>query len=588
MSHALGQEPRASSDSPEPSGPATRSACEPCRSLCGRLWGIVTSTDHKVIACQYFAVGLLMAALGGYMAYVFRMQLAFPGESVPGFGHVLPGAYNSLVTNHGTIMIFWVAMPILIAGFGNYLIPLMIGCDDMVFPRLNRLSFHIFFLSAVVLLVSLHVPGGGFGGAWTAYPPLSSDPAYNLTPLGSVLWVVAVALEIVAFLIGGINFVTTVMNARAPGMTLMRIPLVIWMIVIASILFMLSVGPLVAGALMLLSDQLAGSAFYDPRNGGDPLLWQHLFWFFGHPEVYVVLLPAMGVVAEILTVFARKTFFGYKSALYVTIGTGVLSFFVWAHHQFVAGIDPRMAQLFTITTLLISIPIAELCFLFIATLYGGRIELKTPMLWAVAFLAEFLLGGVTGIYLGASGTDIHFHDTYFVVAHFHYTFFPIAIIGMFAGIYHWFPKVTGRLLDEKLGKIHFWGTIVSFNFVFIPLFLLGAAGQHRRIFDYRHFPELRGEELQDLRVLATRALIVLLLFQIPFLINLVRSYTRGNRAGGNPWRATTLEWAASSPPPHGNWGEVPPTVYRGPYEYAPPDHHEDFLPQHVEPKAENS
>ncbi len=546
-----------------------------------RKW--LLSTDHKVIACQYTLTGLLMAVVGGYMAYVFRMQLAFPGEDVPGFGWVSPGHYNSLVTNHGAIMIFWVAMPILLGGFGNFLIPLMIGCDDMVFPRLNRLSFQLFLLSALVIIASLHVPGGGFGGAWTAYPPLSADPNYNLTPLGATLWLVAVALEFVAFLIGGINYITTTMNARAPGMTMMRLPLVIWMIVIASILFMVSVGPLIAGAIMLLSDQLAGTAFYDPKNGGDPLLWQHLFWFFGHPEVYVVLLPAMGVVAEIIPVFARKKFFGYKAALYVTIATGILSFFVWAHHQFVAGIDPRMAHLFTVTTLLISVPIAELCFLYIATLFGGSIEFRTPMLWAIAFLVEFLLGGVTGIYLGASGSDIHFHDTYFVVAHFHYTFFPIAIIGMFAGIYHWFPKAFGRHLNEKWGKIHFWGTIIPFNLIFLPLFLLGMAGQHRRIFDYRHFPELAGDDLQNIRILATVATCVMLVFQIPFVVNFFRSMRKGEKAGDNPWKATTLEWSAASPPPHGNWKTMP-TVHRGPYEYGLPEGKEDYLPQHLKPQ----
>ena len=549
--------------------------------LCSRIRTCLFSTDHKVIAFQYLVTGLLMALIGGYMAYVFRMQLAFPGEDVPGFGWVSPGHYNALVTNHGTIMIFWVAMPVLVAAAGNFLIPLMIGCDDMVFPRLNRLSFQIFFLSALVLIASLHVPGGGFGGAWTAYPPLSSDPDFNLTPLGASLWLIAIALEFVAFLIGGINFVTTTMNARAPGMSLMRIPIVVWMIVIASILFMVSVGPLIAGAVMLLSDQIAGTAFYDPHNGGDPLLWQHLFWFFGHPEVYVVLLPAMGIVAEIIPVFARKKFFGYKAALYVTIATGILSFFVWAHHQFVSGIDPRMAHLFTATTLLISIPIAELCFLYIATLFGGSIEFRTPMLWAIAFLVEFLLGGVTGIYLGASATDINFHDTYFVVAHFHYTFFPIAIIGLFAGIYHWFPKAVGRHLDETWGKIHFWGTIVSFNFVFIPMFFLGMSGQHRRIFDYRHFPDLAGEGFQDMRIIATIATCVLIVFQIPFVINFFHSIWKGKKAEQNPWKATTLEWSAASPPPHGNW-ETLPTVYRGPYEYGSPDAKEDYLPQHIE------
>ncbi len=545
---------------------------------CLRSW--LFSTDHKVIASQYTITGLLMALIGGYMAYVFRMQLAWPGETVPGYGLVSAGQYNSLVTNHGTIMIFWVAMPILLGGFGNFLIPLMVGCDDMVFPRLNRLSFQLFFLSALVIIASLLVTGGGFGGAWTAYPPLSSNPDYNLTPLGANLWLLGVALEFVAFLIGGINYVTTAMNARAPGMTMMRLPLVIWMIVIASILFMVSVGPLIAGAVILLSDQLAGTAFYDPTNGGDPLLWQHLLWFLGHPEVYVVLLPAMGVVAEIIPVFARKKFFGYKAALYVTIATGVLSFFVWAHHQFVAGIDPRMAHLFTATTLLISVPIAELCFLYIATLFGGSIEFKTPMLWAIAFMVEFLLGGVTGIYLGSSGSDIYFHDTYFVVAHFHYTFFPIAIIGMFAGIYHWFPKAFGRHMNEKWGKVHFWGTIISFNFVFIPMFFLGMGGQHRRIFDYRHFPELVGDDQQNLRIIATIATCVLCVFQLPFIVNFFRSMRKGEKAGDNPWKATTLEWSAASPPPHGNW-ETLPTVHRGPYEYGSPEGKEDYLPQHL-------
>ena len=557
--------------------------CQPIiakKTIPQKLKEYLLSTDHKVIAIQYLITGLVMAVLGGCMAYVFRMQLAFPGENVPGFGWVSPGNYNALVTNHGTIMIFWVAMPVLVAAAGNYLIPLMIGCDDMVFPRLNRLSFQLFFISALVLLASFHVPGGGFGGAWTSYPPLSSKEEYSLTPLGAPIWLMAVALEFVAFLIGGINFVTTMMNARAPGMSLTRIPLVVWMIVIASILFMVSVGPLVAGSIMLLSDQLAGTAFYDPVNGGDPLLWQHLFWFFGHPEVYVVLLPAMGIVAEIIPVFSRKKFFGYKAALYVTIATGVLSFFVWAHHQFVAGIDPRMAHLFTATTLLISIPIAELCFLYIATLFGGSIEFKLPMLWAIAFLVEFLLGGVTGIYLGASGSDIYFHDTYFVVAHFHYTFFPIAIIALFAGIYYWFPKATGRHLNEFWGKVHFWGTTITFNFVFIPMFFLGMGGQHRRIFDYRHFPELAGSDMQELRVFATVSAIIMMAFQIPFIINFFYSIFKGKISDKNPWRATTLEWTTTSPPPHGNWEQLP-NVYCGPYEYGNPNGQDDYIPQNM-------
>jgi cytochrome c oxidase subunit 1 len=552
----------------------------------GTFWSTyVFSTDHKMIAKQYMFTGFAMGMIGAFFAYVFRMQLAFPGEAVPGFGVVGPNDYNMLVTNHGTIMIFWVAMPVLIAAFGNFLIPLMIGCDDMVFPKINRLSYQIFLLSALVLIAGFFVEGGGFGGAWTAYPPLSANSDYNLTPLGQSFWLVAVALEFVAFLLGGINFITTTMNSRAPGMKMTDIPMVVWMIVIASILFMVSVGPLIAGAVMLFMDQQVGTNFYNPATGGDPILWQHLFWFFGHPEVYVVLLPALGITADVMATFARKKLFAYRTVLYTAIGTGVLSFTVWAHHQFIAGIDPRMAHVFTVTTLLISIPIAEMCFVYIATLWGGSITLTTPMLWALAFVAEFLIGGVTGIFLGASGADIYFHDTYFVLAHFHYTFFPIAIIGTYAGITYWFPKMFGRMMNDTLGKIHFWGTIIPFNLIFIPLFVLGAAGQHRRIFDYSLFPELATPEMQAVRVFATVSLLVMLAFQAIFIFNFVKSLRSGKKAGNNPWKANTLEWSAASPPPHGNWPEGLPDVYRGPYEYAHPDREEDYWPQHLPPEA---
>ncbi len=540
----------------------------------------IWSTDHKIIGMQYLFTGMFMAVIGGYMAYVFRMQLAFPGISVPGFGQVSPGEYNSLITNHGSIMIFWVAMPVLIAAFGNFLIPLMIGADDMVFPRINRLSYQIFLISALILLASLFVEGGGFGGAWTSYPPLSAVAEYNLTNLGSTLWLTAVALEFVAFLLGGINFIVTLMNSRAPGMKAYDIPLTVWMIVIASVLFMLSVGPLMAGAVMLLFDQTLGTGFYDPARGGDPILWQHLFWFFGHPEVYVVLLPAIGFVIDITATFARKKVFGYKIMLYTAVATAVLSFFVWAHHQFVAGIDPRMANVFTITTLLISVPIAELLFVMIATLYGGSITLKTPMLWALGFISTFLLGGVTGIFLGASGADIYLHDTYFVLAHFHYTFFPIAIIGTFAAFTYWFPKMFGRMMDERLGKIHFWGTIIPFNTIFIPLFMLGGIGQHRRIYNFEHFPELAEPWMFTLRQIATISLVIMLLFQFVFFYNVIKSWISGKKAGDNPWKANTLEWSTVSPPPHGNWPPAElPKVYRGPYEYSHPDREEDYWPQ---------
>jgi len=536
----------------------------------------VFSTDHKMIAKQYMFTGLAMGAIGAFFAYVFRMQLAFPGIEVPGFGMVSPAEYNSLVTNHGAIMIFWVAMPVLLAAFGNFLIPLMLGCDDMVFPRINRLSYQVFLISAIVLVTSFFVEGGGFGGAWTMYPPLSAKAEYSLTPLGSTIFVVAVALEFVAFLLGGINFITTAMNSRAPGMKLYDIPMVIWMLIAASVLFMVSVGPLIAGAIMLFMDQQIGTAFFDPDKAGDPILWQHLFWFFGHPEVYVVLLPTVGIVADVITVFARKKLFAYRTILYTVFGTGVLSFTVWAHHQFIAGIDPRMAHVFTVTTLLISIPIAEMMFIYIATLYGGSITLSTPMLWALAFIAEFLIGGVTGIFLGASGEDIYMHDTYFVLAHFHYTFFPITIIGFYAGITYWFPKMFGRMMNETLGKVHFWGTIIPFNMIFIPLFVLGLAGQHRRIYDFTNFPDLVA--WQDWRVVATVSLLVMLSFQLVFIYNFVVSLIRGPKAENNPWKANTLEWTTESPPPHGNWKELP-TVYRPPYEYSVPGREKDYWPQ---------
>jgi len=539
----------------------------------------ILPVDHKFIAQQYLITGMAMALFGGFFAYAFRMQLAWPGTAIPLFGYMSPAEYNAAVTNHGTIMIFWVAMPVLIAAFGNFLIPLMVGADDMAFPRLNRLSYQIFLISSIVIVASLFVPGGGFGGAWTAYPPLSADAAYNLTPLGSTLWVAAVGLEFVAFLIGGINFIVTAMNARAPGMRWDDVPMVVWMICIASILFMASVGPLLAGAIMLVFDQTLGTGFYDPRQGGDPILWQHLFWFFGHPEVYVVLLPATGMVAEVITVFSRKKLFGYHLILYTAIGTGVLSFFVWAHHQFISGIDPRMANVFTITTMLISIPIAEMMFLYIGTLYGGSIRFATPMLWALGFIFAFLIGGVTGIPLGASGADIYLHDSYFVIAHFHFTFFPIAFIGTFTGLTYWFPKMYGRMMDERLGKIHFWGTIISFHCLFIPMFITGLAGQHRRIYDFTNYPDLALPTLQNIRIFCTCSLLVLLGFQLVFLFNYFYSMFKGEKAPGNPWKANTLEWQTpQTPPGHGNFAEMP-TVYRGPYEYSVPGRDTDYWPQ---------
>ena len=549
----------------------------------GFLRRYVFSTDHKVIAKQYLTTGIFMGIVGGLLSYVIRMQMAQPGQPIPGYGLIGPQQYNAVVTMHGTIMIFWVAMPILLAAFGNFLIPLMIGAKDMAFPRLNMLSYWIFFLSTLVLLSSFFAPGGAAAGGWTSYPPLSGTAVYSGGQWGVTLWLLAVALEFVAFLMGGINFITTAINLRAPGMRLFDMPLMVWMQMSASIIFLFSVGPLIAGAVLLLLDRLAGTGFYAPAAGGDPILFQHLFWFFGHPEVYVILLPGFGAIAEVLPVFSRKSIFGYRMIVYATIITGILSFIVWAHHQFIAGIDPRLATPFSITTILISVPIAVMLFGFIATLYGGSIEFKTPMLWALGMIAVFLLGGVTGIHLGVAASDIYMHDTYFVVAHFHYALIPPVVFGLFAGIYYWYPKMTGRMLNEILGHLHFWPTLVFMNVIFLPLFKVGFMGHHRRIANPTFFEALRTPEVENLQWIATIGAIGILLAQIPFLVNAAWSFFRGREAGPNPWRANTLEWTTPSPPGHGNFAAAP-VVYRGPYEYSVPGREDDWLPQTLAPE----
>jgi cytochrome c oxidase subunit 1 len=550
----------------------------------GGFWSqYVFSTDHKVIAKQYMFTGIAMGVIGGLLAYAMRMQLSDPTAPVPGLGTLNTQQYNAITTMHGTIMIFWVAMPVLLAAFGNFAIPLMIGARDMAFPRLNMLSYWVFLVSAIVLLASFFVPGGAAAGGWTSYPPLSGTAAYSGGQWGVTLWIVAVALEFVAFLMGGINFITTAINLRAPGMKLFDMPLMVWMQVAASMIFLFSVGPLIAGAVLLLLDRLAGTGFYAPEMGGDPVLFQHLFWFFGHPEVYVILLPAFGAIAEVLPVFSRKPLFGYRMIVYATIITGVLSFIVWAHHQFIAGIDPRLATPFSITTILISVPIAIILFSFIATLYRGSIEFKTPMMFALGFLATFLLGGVTGIHNGVAATDIYIHDTYFVVAHFHYAIGPPVFFGFFTALYFWFPKMTGRKYNEILGHVHFWGTFVFMNLTFLPMFELGFMGHHRRISNPQFFEFLRDPEALQLQWLATIGAIGLLLSQVPFLVNLAWSWMAGRKAEANPWNANTLEWTVPSPPGHGNFASAP-TVYRGPYEYSVPDRSDDWWPQNVAPE----
>jgi cytochrome c oxidase subunit 1 len=534
------------------------------------------STDHKTIAKQYFTLGLLWAIVGGLTAYLMRWQLAFPDTEVPGWGFIAPDFYNMLVTMHGTILVFFVAMPILLATFGNFLIPLMIGARDMAFPRLNMLSFWVFALASLVLLISFFVPGGAASAGWTGYPPLSAKAAYTGVGWGINLWILALALEFISFLMGGINFLTTTINLRAPGMTFFRLPLIIWMQITAAVLFMLSVGPLIAGAVMLLMDRTLGTTFYLPEGGGEPLLWQHLFWFFGHPEVYVILLPGLGMVLETMPAFSRKPIFGYRPIIYSTIAAGILSFIVWAHHQFISGMDPRLAMPFSITTIIISVPFALIVFAMIATLWRASIHFSTPMLFALGTLSVFILGGLTGIFNGSAPIDIYIHDTYFVVAHFHYTLFSATFFAGFAGITYWFPKMFGRMMNETLGKIHFWLTFIFFNATFIPMHFVGLGGMMRRIANPMEYEFLKS--LQPVNEFITVSAILLLISQIPFVVNFLWSMIRGSVAERNPWQANTLEWSAPSPPPHGNF-ETIPVVYRSPYEYSSPEATEDWLPQ---------
>ena len=536
----------------------------------------IFSTDHKMIGRQYLFLGLFMALVGGFLAYVMRWQLAFPDTAVPGFGFVGPETYNVLVTMHGTTMVFFVAMPILLGAFGNFLIPLMIGARDMAFPRLNMLSFWTLAVGSLVLLSSFVVPGGAASAGWTGYPPLSARAIYTGVTWGLNLWLLAHAIEFASFLMGGVNFLTTAITMRAPGMTFFRLPLVIWQQLTAAILFLLSVGPLIAATVMLLMDRIAGTSFFVPSGGGDPLLWQHLFWFFGHPEVYVVMLPAVGFVAEVLPVFSRKPLFGYRWIIYSTITAGILSFIVWAHHMFLSGMDPRLAMPFSLTTILISVPFAILVFAMIATLWGGSIQFATPMLYALGFVAMFIVGGLTGIFNGSAPANIQVHATYFVVGHFHYTLLSGIFFGGFAGIYFWFPKMFGRMMNERLGKIHFWLTLIFFNATFFPMHLVGLGGMMRRIANPLQYEFLQS--LQPINVFITISAIGLALAQLVFLLNVGWSLVAGRKAERNPWQATTLEWATPSPPPHGNFDALP-VVYRGPYEYSSPEASEDWLPQ---------
>ena len=561
----------------------------------------VFSTDHKVIGIQYWVTGGLMGVLGAFLAALIRLQLTWPTTQwnflaklfptgMEG-GFMKPEFYLALVTMHGTIMIFFFVSLALVSGFGNYLIPLQVGARDMAFPFLNMLSYWTIVPAILIAAASFFVEGGAAGSGWTAYPPLSAVPsAAPGSGLGQTLWLLAVALFIVSFTMGSLNYVTTVVNLRAKGMSMMRLPLTVWSLLIASIIALLAFPALTAAAIMLLFDRHLGTSFYLPaglfiagkvlpNTGGSPLLWQHLFWFLGHPEVYVLILPALGITFDVLVPFARRPAFGYRVTVYCLVAIAFLSMVVWGHHMFVSGMNPLVGEFFSIGTLLITIPSTIIGVNMIASLWGGKLRLTSAALFAIGTISFFGVGGMGGLFLGNAAADIQLHDTAFVVGHFHFMIGGVTMLAIFSGSYYWFPKMFGRKLSELLGKLHFWMTIVPFYGIFATMHFYGLAGAPRRYYNLSQYAFLEG--VRWMPIVITVFAFTLLAGQLLFLVNLVRSLWAGEKAEANPWEATTLEWSAPSPPPHGNWGDEEPLVYRGAYEYGNPDAKEDFVPQTV-------
>ena len=549
----------------------------------------VFSTDHKVIARQFMWLGLIWLLIGGGMAMVIRWQLANPGLPVPLLGHLLwprnggavpPDSYNTLFTMHGTIMIFLGLTPLLIGAFGNFCIPLMIGARDMIFPTLNMLSFWTVVLGAGVAFASLFVPLGAAEGGWTAYPTLSSTIG---TPgSGETMWAIAVFLIGASSIMGGINYITTVIRLRAPGMTYTRLPMTVWGLVLTAALNVLFLPVIGSAMILMVLDRVFGTTFYVPASmtqggAGDPILYQHLFWLFGHPEVYILILPAWGIVVDLLSFFSRKPAFGYKVTLGALVTVTVLSAVVYGHHMFTTGMTAMLGESFMLLTMIISVPGEILFFNWLHTLWRGSLRLTTPMLFAMGVIFVFGLGGLTGIYLATISTDIFLHDTYFVVGHFHLTMAASSLFGAFAGTYFWFPKLFGRMMSEKLGKLHFWATIIPLTIVFCTMFISGWAGMPRRYYDHTDSAYLRP--LQHLNVLTSVAAFVLGAAQLIFAFNFIKSRWWGAKAAMNPWQVGTLEWTLSSPPPHHNFDTIP-VVLSGPHEFSHPGLKDrDWLPQ---------
>lgn len=563
----------------------------------------IFSTDHKVIGIQYFLTAGLMGIVGAALAALIRMQLAWPGHQWAWLEKIFPTGmaggvmspefYIMLVTMHGTIMIFFFVSLGLVSGFGNYLIPLQVGARDMAFPFLNMVSYWIIVPGILLAVASFFVEGGAATSGWTAYPPLSAVAvAAPGSGMGQTLWLLAVALFIVSFTMGGLNYVTTIINLRARGMSMMRLPLTVWTLFISATIGLLAFPPLTAAAIMLLLDRHAGSSFYLPsglyiagqllpNEGGSPLLWQHLFWFLGHPEVYVLILPALGITFELLAPFARRPVFGYRVTVYSLLVIAFLSMVVWGHHMFVSGMSPAIGEFFSIGTLLITIPSTIIGVNMIATLWGSKLRLTTAAMFALATIAFFGVGGFGGIFLGNAAADIQLHDTAFVVGHFHFMIGGVTLLALFGGTYYWFPKMFGRMLSESLGKLHFWLTVIPFYLIFVTMHFFGLAGAPRRYYDLSRYTFL--DDVRWMPVFITLAAFVMIAGQLVFLTNLVKSLWKGEKAESNPWEANTLEWEAPSPPPHGNWGESLPTVYRWPYDYTVKESAVDFTPQTVPP-----
>ncbi len=562
----------------------------------------IFSLDHKIIGIQYILTGLVMAVVGGLLAFLIRLQLAFPGRQWPfleavmptGFlgGVMAPEFYLAVVTMHGTIMVFFFISYVLVSGFGNYLIPLQVGARDMAYPFLNMLSYWIALLSALTIIVSFFVEGGAAASGWTAYPPLSAlASAVPGSGMGQTIWILAMALFIVSFTMSGLNYVATIFSLRAPGMTMTRLPLTVWSYFISAILGLLAFPALTAAAIMLLFDRHFGTSFFLPtglyvanellpNQGGSPLLWQHLFWFLGHPEVYVLLLPALGIACDIIPTFSRKPIFGYRISVYSLIAVGVLSMVVWGHHMFVSGMSPFTGEYFSLSTMLITIPMAIIGVNMLASLWGAAIRLTSPMLFTLATLALFGTGGFGGLFLGNSTADLQLHDTYFVVGHFHLMIGGVTLFGTFSAIYYWFPKMFGRWMSEALGRVHFWLTFAPFFAVFFMQHFQGLQGAPRRYYAFTSYQYL--EQMQALNLVVSMAAFTLMAAQLLFLANFAWSLFKGRPATeANPWQATTLEWTCPSPPPHGNFGAELPVVHRWAYEYSVEGAARDFTPQTV-------